>query len=50
LFAGLWQLRGIGEIDRGRCPLYLDQEDIKDKLLRYSGTRNSRKNILNKNS
>jgi len=32
-FSGLGKLRGIREIDTGRYPLYLGQEDIKHILL-----------------
>jgi hypothetical protein len=42
------QLRGIREIDIGRCPSYLGQKDIKHVLLSCSGARNLKKKLNKK--
>jgi hypothetical protein len=40
LLAGVWQLKGVRHnTENGRCPLCLEEEDVKHTLLGYRATR-----------
>jgi hypothetical protein len=48
LKAGIWKLRGIRRgFGRGRCPLYLEEEDAKHILLKCSETKKWKEECLN---
>jgi hypothetical protein len=47
LIAGIWQLKGVRRnADKGRCPLCLEEEDVKHILLECKETKHWREIII----
>jgi hypothetical protein len=47
LIAGIWQLKGVRRnADKGRCPLCLEEEDVKHILLEFKGTKYWREKLI----
>jgi hypothetical protein len=47
LIAGIWQLKGVRRnADKGRCPLCLEEEDVKHILLECKETKHWREKLI----
>jgi hypothetical protein len=47
LIAGIWQLKGVRRnADKGRCPLYFENEDVKHILLECKETKYWREKLI----
>jgi hypothetical protein len=47
LIAGIWQLKGVRRnADKGRCPLYFEEEDVKHILLECKESKYWREKVI----